>query len=59
MEQNPSREPNNRSTAQEILSIPWNPEVHYRVRKCPPMDFILNHINSVLIFTDYSFKIHF
>ena len=36
MEQSPSWEANSFSASQEILSILWDSEVHYRIKKCLP-----------------------
>jgi hypothetical protein len=36
--------------AQEILQRLWKPMVHYRARKSPPQDTIMNHLNLVHIF---------
>jgi hypothetical protein len=37
----------------------WNPKIHYRVHKSPPMDPVLSQINPFHMFILYFFKICF
>jgi hypothetical protein len=57
--QSTSWETDSRSASHEILRLLWNPTVHYRVHKSPPLDLSLCHTNTVHILTTSSFKIHF
>jgi hypothetical protein len=59
MELSPSWEVANHAATQEIPSTLWDPKVHYRVHKSPPVIHILNQINSVHTTQCYFCKIHF
>jgi hypothetical protein len=59
MEQNPSSERNSLSASPEILSLLWNPKVHYRIQNSLPRVPILSQMHPVHNLTPNSPKIHF
>ena len=58
MEQSPSWKGNWFSASQEIPCILWNPNVHYRIRKCPPPVPIVSQLDIVHDLTSHFLKIH-
>ena len=58
MKQSPSWEANRFSVSQEIPSISWNPNVHYRIYNNPPPVPILSQLDSVHAPTSHILKIH-
>ena len=57
-EQSPSSEASRFAGSPEIPRISWNPNVHYRIHKCPPPVPILSHLDPVHTSTSQFLKIH-
>jgi hypothetical protein len=47
------------STTQEIRSVLWNNNIHYRIHKNNSVVPILSHTNQIHILDPYFFDIHF
>ena len=58
MQQTPSWKANRFAASQEIPHILWNPKVHYRIHKCPPLVPILRHLHPLHTPTSHILKIH-
>ena len=59
VEQSPSRDVNRFSADQTTPRILWNPQVHHRIQKCPPLVPILSKRDPVHVTTSHFLKNHF
>jgi hypothetical protein len=59
MELRPSWKAASCAATQELPNILWNPKVHYRVHKSPPLVCVLRKINLVQTTSSYLSKIRF
>jgi hypothetical protein len=59
MDLSPSSEAANCAATQEFPNILWNPKVHYRAHKSPPLFSILRQIDPVHTTLRYLSKIYF
>jgi hypothetical protein len=58
MEQSPSSKANRFAASQKIPRILRNPQVHYRIHKCPPPAPIPSQIDPVHTLTSHLLRIH-